>query len=129
MELYWTKSNPLICWDITKRFEFVSVQTGSIKKQDRIEFPCGLETLDLQSFLAPGTTVTSSKYCLNAVVQHHGQSRQSGHYTAVARHHPTSKWYRFNDDSIPVPLSTDNVYSDVVNDRAYVLFYQKLSSK
>jgi len=110
-----------------KRFEWDgSALTNTVKKKDRVVFPCGpLEQLDMEPFLVEDSNVDSSTYRLAAVVQHHGACMHGGHYTAVARHQSTDQWYLFDDAATPVRLNAAELHANVVNSTAYMLLYQR----
>ncbi|XP_066911966.1 uncharacterized protein [Clytia hemisphaerica] len=71
--------------------------------------------------------VLLGKLHLQAIVYHHGNSANSGHYTAVVKYGET--WYRVDDESVvPIP----NVQSQYkVDDRSvpYLLIYKKTSGE
>jgi ubiquitin C-terminal hydrolase len=109
-----------------KRFEWDKLTSaGTTKKHDCVDFPCGLERLDVRQFLVENMNVGSSKYRLNAVVRHHGKSMHQGHYTAVARHQPRDQWHLFDDGTTPVQLEPGELHKTIVNKSAYLLVYQK----
>jgi len=59
-------------------------------------------------------------YDLYAVCNHHGEDLQGGHYTATCRNPTDGQWYSFDD------MHTSKVEeAEVVNNNAYILFYQK----
>lgn len=57
-------------------------------------------------------------YNLYAVCYHHGKI-DSGHYTTCCKHPYTGEWHKFNDADVS-KVSTE----DLVNDNAYILFYE-----
>jgi hypothetical protein len=108
-----------------KRFEVdLSLSVGTEKREDLVDFPCGLEQLDMKPFLVEGIDV-SSTYSLNAVVQHRSRSAHTGHYTAVSRHQHSDQWYFFDDAAVPVRVEGTGLHDTVVASSAYLLFYQK----
>jgi ubiquitin carboxyl-terminal hydrolase 4/11/15 len=59
-------------------------------------------------------------YDLFAVVNHRGESINSGHYTAVVRNPVDGKWRLFDDTHV-VEIDT----AQVVTASAYLLFYER----
>jgi ubiquitin C-terminal hydrolase len=65
------------------------------------------------------TAASSDSYSLYAVSNHHG-SLNGGHYTAYAKQQAQGQWFKFNDE-----LVTPVEPGEVVNQAAYLLFYQR----
>lgn len=65
-------------------------------------------------------------YDLYAVCYHHGTDLETGHYTAACRNPYDTQWYLYDDAKV-VNLSkeTNDISSVLVNNSAYILFYQK----
>ena len=63
---------------------------------------------------------SKDKYNLYATVNHFG-NLGGGHYVANCKNNLDGKWYHFNDDSVNY---IDNV-SEVIDQSAYILFYEK----
>ncbi|VEN62712.1 unnamed protein product [Callosobruchus maculatus] len=75
---------------------------------------------------ADNRTSGDNLYDLYAVCYHHGTDLETGHYTAACKNPYDSQWYLY-DDSKVVNLSRDSadLNSVLVNNSAYILFYQK----
>lgn len=73
----------------------------------------------IKIFKIPDCKSKISTYDLSAVICHHG-TVGSGHYICYAKHHPTDKWFEF-DDQLVTQVSAETVQ----NCEAYVLFYRK----
>ncbi|CAH2106428.1 unnamed protein product [Euphydryas editha] len=63
-------------------------------------------------------------YDLYAICYHHGDDLETGHYTAACKNPYDGHWYKF-DDSRVTPVDDENVYSELVNNSAYMLFYKR----
>lgn len=63
-------------------------------------------------------------YDLYAICYHHGDDLETGHYTAACKNPYDSHWYKF-DDSRVTPVDDENIYSELVNNSAYMLFYKR----
>lgn len=97
-----------------KRFDFFH-QRGH-KNQKLIDYP--LEELDLTPFV--GYPNPSKKiYDLYAGVYHVGSTLQAGHYYSICK--VNDNWLELNDQSLSHVLKAD----DVVNPKAYILFYKQ----
>ena len=69
--------------------------------------------------LSSSIVVAGEEYVLRALILHHGNSLDSGHYTAVC-HHNNHNWYHFDDDTVkPLPAPPDS------SANAYILAYSK----
>uniref|UniRef100_A0A1B0C8T8 ubiquitinyl hydrolase 1 n=1 Tax=Lutzomyia longipalpis TaxID=7200 RepID=A0A1B0C8T8_LUTLO len=89
----------------------------SSKISSPVHFP--LHGLDMRPYLHRDCQSEVSTYDLTAVICHHG-TVGGGHYTSIARHDPSGKWFEFDDQLVT------QVTPDVVqNCEAYVLFYRK----
>ncbi|CAD8138896.1 unnamed protein product [Paramecium pentaurelia] len=97
-----------------KRFEYGSKQTGKITQ--KVNFPINDLNMSPYCFEQDNTI-----YNLYAVAQHHG-SLQYGHYISICKHRLDNQWYMYNDDSV---LKIQDLEKAIVNQYAYVLFYQK----
>ena len=63
----------------------------------------------------------NSKYELFGVINHIGISPNSGHYYSYCKNinsKTNNNWYKCNDEMV-----TEANISDIVNDNAYILFY------
>lgn len=87
-----------------KRFNYSSL-FGS-KLNNHVEFK---EELKLGEYI----------YQLKSVINHHGSSLSSGHYTCYSKHQ--DQWFDCNDST-----TTKVEIDDVLSSQAYVLFYEKL---
>lgn len=63
-------------------------------------------------------------YDLYAICYHHGDDLETGHYTAACKNPYDGHWYKF-DDSKVTQVDDGNVYSELVNNTAYILFYRR----
>lgn len=67
-------------------------------------------------------------YDLYAVCYHHGTDLETGHYTAACKNPYDNQWYLYDDTKVTNLSQTSNdIRSDLVNNSAYILFYQKRS--
>ena len=58
-------------------------------------------------------------YHLRGVIEHHGGTTNSGHYTSYVRA-ANNLWYYCNDEASPQPVATKRVFEA----EAYVLIYE-----
>lgn len=63
-------------------------------------------------------------YDLYAVCYHHGNDLETGHYTAACKNPYDQQWYKFDDTRVTRILNND-VDTELVNNSAYILFYQR----
>lgn len=101
-----------------KRFH--SARAFSDKIDALVDFP--IEGLDMGKFISKPHNMDKSNeiYDLIAVDNHYG-GLGGGHYTACVKNFRDNKWHYFNDSHVsemPNPL-------EVVNSRAYLLFYKR----
>lgn len=67
-------------------------------------------------------------YDLYAVCYHHGSDIETGHYTAACRNPYDNQWYLYDDAKVSnLSQQTNDINSVLVNNSAYILFYQKRS--
>lgn len=67
-------------------------------------------------------------YDLYAVCYHHGTDLETGHYTAACKNPYDNQWYLYDDTKVTNLSQTSNdIRSELVNNSAYILFYQKRS--
>lgn len=53
-----------------------------------------------------------------------GDTLETGHYTAACKNPYDHQWYKFDDQKVSqVPV--ENIPDDIVNNEAYMLFYQR----
>ena len=90
---------------------------GNSKIDDLIKFP--LINLDM-SIVENEIKPITYKYNLYATVNHSG-GLNGGHYVANCKNLIDGKWYHFNDSSV----SYINDESEIIDDSAYILFYEK----
>lgn len=65
-------------------------------------------------------------YDLYAVCYHHGTDLETGHYTAACRNPYDNNWYLYDDAKVTnLSAQNDDVGSELVNNSAYILFYQR----
>lgn len=107
---------PLMCTIHLKRFAF-DLKRGYMRKiATKVEYP---EKLDLAPYVSQEKNIQKAEYNLYAVLVHSGHGCDYGHYHAYVKA-PNDQWYSANDEFIdPVPVS------DVLNQQAYMLFYQQ----
>lgn len=67
---------------------------------------------------------SESKYDLYAVCYHQGTTLETGHYTAACLNPYDQQWYRFDDQRVS-HVPNERVEEDIINDEAYMLFYQR----
>ncbi|XP_018580351.1 ubiquitin carboxyl-terminal hydrolase 31 isoform X2 [Anoplophora glabripennis] len=69
---------------------------------------------------------SDNMYDLYAVCYHHGTDLETGHYTAACKNPYDGQWYLYDDAKV-VNLSkqSNDIGSLLVNNSAYILFYQK----
>lgn len=89
----------------------------SSKISSPVLFP--LSGLDMRQYLHKDCKSKISMYDLSAVICHHG-TVGSGHYICFAKHHPSERWFEY-DDQLVTQVSAETVQ----NCEAYVLFYRK----
>lgn len=65
-----------------------------------------------------------NRYDLYAVCYHQGDTLETGHYTAACKNPYDHQWYKFDDQKVNV-VPADRVPEDIVNNEAYILFYQR----
>ncbi|XP_052740162.1 ubiquitin carboxyl-terminal hydrolase 31 isoform X2 [Bicyclus anynana] len=72
----------------------------------------------------PSSNPHENIYDLYAICYHHGDDLETGHYTAACKNPYDARWYKF-DDSRVTAVDDENVYSELVNNSAYMLFYRR----
>lgn len=74
------------------------------------------------------STSSDNVYDLYAVCYHHGSDIETGHYTAACRNPYDNQWYLYDDAKVTnLSQQTNDINSVLVNNSAYILFYQKRS--
>jgi ubiquitin C-terminal hydrolase len=97
--------------------------TGRNTKLQRIiDFPIVLDMLPFILPAAASSAVIDATYELKAVLLHHGSSVGGGHNTAVVERN--GKWFHCDDH-----MTTQMPIQTMRKQQAYMLFYQKRSSK
>ncbi|XP_055318006.1 ubiquitin carboxyl-terminal hydrolase 31 [Sitodiplosis mosellana] len=66
----------------------------------------------------------NNRYDLYAVCYHQGDTLETGHYTAACKNPYDHQWYKFDDQRVSV-VPSDKVQDEIVNNEAYILFYQR----
>ncbi|CAG9333065.1 unnamed protein product [Blepharisma stoltei] len=99
-----------------KRFKYIQGNFG--KNKAFVDFP--VVGLDLSGFVS-SEQKEPPIYDLFAKIDHEGKLK-AGHYYAVARNCRDNKWYKFDDEDV-----CETEESEIVNDKAYLLFYHKSS--
>ena len=56
-----------------------------------------------------------------AIIEHHGNTSRSGHYTCDVKDYDTKRWYRTNDNTWPKMISLNNV-----SKQGYVVIYRRI---
>ncbi|TFL07619.1 hypothetical protein BDV98DRAFT_558165 [Pterulicium gracile] len=80
-----------------KRFEYDIQRDAMVKINDRHEFPF---EIDLQEFLDPSADMSQPwLYKLAGVLVHSGDSH-GGHYFALIKPDPQTRWLKFDDDRV-----------------------------
>lgn len=64
------------------------------------------------------------RYDLYAVCYHQGDTLETGHYTAACKNPYDQQWYKFDDQRVSL-IKNDDVPEKIINNEAYMLFYQR----
>ncbi|KAH8401764.1 hypothetical protein KR009_007759 [Drosophila setifemur] len=67
-----------------------------------------------------------TRYDLYAVCYHQGDTLETGHYTAACKNPYDRQWYKFDDQRVS-KVPEDAIEEDIINNEAYMLFYQRRS--
>nr|XP_017027524.1 ubiquitin carboxyl-terminal hydrolase 31 isoform X3 [Drosophila kikkawai] len=67
-----------------------------------------------------------TRYDLYAVCYHQGDTLETGHYTAACKNPYDRQWYKFDDTRVS-KVPEDAIEQDIINNEAYMLFYQRRS--
>ncbi|XP_032590102.1 uncharacterized protein LOC6559677 isoform X2 [Drosophila grimshawi] len=67
-----------------------------------------------------------TRYDLYAVCYHQGDTLETGHYTAACKNPYDRQWYKFDDQRVSKVPELD-IEQDIINNEAYMLFYQRRS--
>lgn len=65
-----------------------------------------------------------NRYDLYAVCYHQGETLETGHYTAACKNPYDHQWYKFDDQRV-THVPADQVQDQIINNEAYILFYQR----
>ncbi|KAH8413730.1 hypothetical protein KR222_005174, partial [Zaprionus bogoriensis] len=65
-----------------------------------------------------------TRYDLYAVCYHQGDTLETGHYTAACKNPYDRQWYKFDDQRVS-KVPEDDIERDIINNEAYMLFYQR----
>ncbi|XP_055916818.1 ubiquitin carboxyl-terminal hydrolase 43 isoform X2 [Eupeodes corollae] len=68
-----------------------------------------------------------TRYDLYAVCYHQGDTLETGHYTAACKNPYDHQWYKFDDQRVS-RVPSDSIQEEIINNEAYMLFYQRRSS-
>lgn len=68
-----------------------------------------------------------TRYDLYAVCYHQGDTLETGHYTAACKNPYDRLWYKFDDQRV-TKVANDALPDEIVNNEAYMLFYQRRTS-
>ncbi|XP_018329537.1 ubiquitin carboxyl-terminal hydrolase 22 [Agrilus planipennis] len=116
------KTLPVVVTFQFKRFLHIREKEKKIKISSFISFP---ETLDMTPFTSQARSQTPSivppdnRYSLFAVINHEGNSVNTGHYICFVRQQ-RNYWFKCDDQNI-----SRASLADVLNSEAYLLFYHK----
>lgn len=69
-----------------------------------------------------------TRYDLYAVCYHQGDTLETGHYTAACKNPYDRQWYKFDDQRV-TKVCSDALPEEIVNNEAYMLFYQRRTSE
>lgn len=74
------------------------------------------------------STCSDNTYDLYAVCYHHGSDLETGHYTAACKNPFDNQWYLYDDTKVTnLSQDSNDIRAELVNNSAYILFYQKRS--
>lgn len=72
------------------------------------------------------STGNDNLYDLYGVCYHHGTDLETGHYTAACKNPYDQQWYLYDDAKVTnLSQNSADMTVDLVNNSAYILFYQK----
>lgn len=69
-----------------------------------------------------------TRYDLYAVCYHQGDTLETGHYTAACKNPYDRQWYKFDDQRVS-KVPNESLPDEIVNNEAYMLFYQRRTSE
>lgn len=64
------------------------------------------------------------RYDLYSVCYHQGDTLETGHYTAACKNPYDQQWYKFDDQRVSL-IKNEEVSEKIINNEAYMLFYQR----
>ncbi|XP_048519640.1 ubiquitin carboxyl-terminal hydrolase 31 isoform X2 [Dendroctonus ponderosae] len=74
------------------------------------------------------STCNENVYDLYAICYHHGTDLETGHYTAACKNPYDLNWYLYDDAKVKnLSKDADDLSPVLVNNSAYILFYQRRS--
>ncbi|XP_053966718.1 ubiquitin carboxyl-terminal hydrolase 31 [Anastrepha ludens] len=65
-----------------------------------------------------------TRYDLYAVCYHQGDTLETGHYTAACKNPYDRQWYKFDDQRVS-KVPNESIEDEIINNEAYMLFYQR----
>ncbi|XP_005179499.1 uncharacterized protein LOC101898421 [Musca domestica] len=69
-----------------------------------------------------------TRYDLYAVCYHQGDTLETGHYTAACKNPYDRQWYKFDDQRVS-KVPNESMPEEIINNEAYMLFYQRRTSE
>lgn len=64
------------------------------------------------------------RFDLYAVCYHQGDTLETGHYTAACKNPYDQQWYKFDDQRVSL-IKSEDIPDAIINNEAYMLFYQR----
>lgn len=64
------------------------------------------------------------RFDLYAVCYHQGDTLETGHYTAACKNPYDQQWYKFDDQRVSL-IKNEDIPDSIINNEAYMLFYQR----
>ena len=96
-------------WKTPKYFIIVIKRWVDINRIDKTEV----------NFPIKGLSINNVNYNLISVINHHGSTQNSGHYTNFSKYN--NKWYLLNDESI-----TECHKNNLISGDAFILLYESI---
>lgn len=110
--LPWYLSNNHANSSTSNSFGSLSRKTNSLKPSSK------------SGTLTKSTIPDDHRYDLYAVCYHQGDTLETGHYTAACKNPYDQQWYKFDDQRVTL-IKNETVPDAIVNNEAYMLFYQR----